>query len=210
MRCKHVQERLVESRLRGEQQLPDGLAPHLETCDTCAEEYELIVRGVDAVGAVPHVALPAGLKGRVFDRIAEERSREPWRARLVAFVRRPAMQRAAAAAMLLVAVGATSLLAVQVLNRDEPAQESTVLPPVRSLLNSEYIRASESHTAALTEAIACLEAASDLGEQVRTAQRIRETDLVRRVGLVAKDAPYGDRQYIYAARERLEDIAKLR
>jgi hypothetical protein len=210
MRCKHVQERLVESRIRGEQQLPDGLAPHLETCDTCAEEYQLIVRGVEAAGALPHVALPAGLKGRVFDRIAQERSHEPWRARLVAFVRRPAMQRAAAAAMLLVAVGATSLLAAQILNRNEPAQESPGALLPGSLLDLDFVRASESHTAVLTEAVACLEAASDPGEQLRIAEQIRRTDLVRRVGLVAKDAPYGDRQYIYAARERLEDIAKLR
>jgi hypothetical protein len=113
MRCEHVQERLLESQLRGETGIPQGLTPHLERCGRCRGEAAEIARGARAVAFVGAgtVEPPAHMKARVFERIAQERAREPWHAKIAALVRQPAFRWSAAAAVVLVAAAVGVVLA---------------------------------------------------------------------------------------------------
>jgi hypothetical protein len=219
MRCKHVQERLLESRLKGERDLPEGLAPHLEKCDDCREDYEHLRVGVAALQHVLPVDPPRGMKGRIFDRLADERSREPWRVRALAFVGSSTFQWTAAAVVMLAAVSVTAILSQgpsQVdMDRDIVADigPTALRADGQSLLDREWVASDPETRAALAEALDTLEGVAALGTSpshsrlAAAAAHIRSTRLVERIATAMPLAPAADRQLIRDIHDGLVRVA---
>jgi len=224
VRCRHVQERLVESRLRGDGHPPEGLAPHLERCQRCAEEYEVIARGVAALEHLKPVVPPAGMKAIVFDRIAEERTRDPWHVRSLAFCRRPSVRIATVACLLLAALGATVVLSRDARDKDRLPDAASLAARAaasaqaiddQALLSRPYVVQSARAARDLREAELYLDEAANVGhDPVQLAQIGRRVDAALRAGLadriaaLAADAPDDDQRALVQIIDDLKAIAR--
>lgn len=217
MRCKHVQERLLDARLSHGSAVPEGLLPHLERCSKCRAASELLARGARALQYIQPVAPPADLKARVFERIAQDRTKETWAERLGLFLRRPAVEWGVAAAIVFVAIGATTIVlatrgndGAQVRALVDRGEALRLKLAERDLVSQGFVVESPRFRSTIAEAQLALDriagAGTDTKELTLIGEQVRSSGLAERLNQVAAAAPTKDRTLLREVIHALEQL----
>lgn len=225
MRCEHVQDRILESLLAGEPELPVGVRPHVERCPECAAELESLRRGVQVTKLLPRMAVdpPEGMKAAVMAALAGEGTVERPAARpsppaaLHRLLLRPLPVAAAVAVLVIGAFGVyagSRYFEVRESNAVvEMVRNSSVLANLEALESAEWVQETAVYRNTVAEAKLQLqrlsEAQDDPKEVARVIQGLEERRLVEAFRALVHAAPTGadqDRRMASEVLMVLEDI----
>lgn len=233
MRCEHVQDRILESLLAGDAELPAGIQPHVDRCPECAAELEAMRRGVTVTRLMPQMSVepPKGMKSAVLAAIAgteTQRTPVPQAPRQVersrslgeilhALMLRPLPVAAAVAVLVIGTLGVyagTRYFEVREANAIvETVRGSSALANLDTLEMADWVQETAVHRNTVAEAklhLQRLGEASDNPKEVnRVVQGLEEKRLVEAFRALVHAAPAGadqDRRMASEVLMVLEDI----